>query len=342
MTKARDLAVVGSVAASGLTNRNRIINGDMRIDQRNNGGSVSFPAANGGAYTVDRFSAYRNTTGSFTVQRSTVAPSGFTNSLLLTVASTDTVVGSTEVVDLAQAIEGFNVADLGWGDASAQTISLSFWVRSSVAGTYCCAIRNGASNRSYVREYTIAAANTWQQVQMTFPGDTSGVWAKDNTTGLLLNWSLMAGSSHQTAPGVWTSGNFFATANQTNLMATNGATFQITGVQLEAGSVATPFERRLYGTELVLCQRYYQLSKASAGYFNAISIGSYSYAMLSIPFAVSMRTAPTMATLSFDAAGTGAYVGSLSSTAYNFDIQYRNASSTQIYGVSTHSASAEL
>ena len=240
-----------------LSFRNRIINGDMRIDQRNNGASVTFAAGSGGAYTVDRFTMYRITSGAFTAQRSATAPTGYTNSLLVTVTTADASVGATDITDISQTIEGFNIADLGWGTSSAQTVTVSFWVRSSVTGTFCCAIRNGTTTRAYVREYTITAANTFQQITLTFPGETSGAWDSNNGSGINLNWSLLAGSTFQTTPNTWTTGNVFATSNQTNLLATTGATFYITGVQLEAGTVATPFERRDFGRELMMCQRYF-------------------------------------------------------------------------------------
>lgn len=275
---------------------NRIINGDMRIDQRNGGAAVTFAAGNGGAYVVDRFTSYRNTTGAYTLQKSSVAPAGFSNSLLFTVTSTDTSIATGEVVDIAQIIEGFNISDFGWGTASAQSVTMSFWVRSSVTGIFCCSIRNGTSNRSYIQQYTISASNTWQQVQLTFPGETTGTWSTDNTNGLILNWTLMAGATFQATAGIWNTTNTIATSSQTNLMATSGATFYITGVSLVKGSTALPWEFRSIGQELALCQRYTfvpcnKINNQTLGFGQAISTTA---AQIYVRFPVEMRAAPSV------------------------------------------------
>jgi hypothetical protein len=272
--------------------RNRIINGDMRIDQRNAGASVTVNAANL-FFAVDRFQGRGEATdGVFTIQRSTTAPTGFNNSLLATVTTADASIGASQLYFLRQNIEGFNVADLGFGTAAAQTVTLSFVVRSSVTGTFSGSLMNGAANRSYPFDYTISAANTWEQKTVTIAGDTSGTWLTDNSIGLRVFWSLGAGSSMLTTANAWAAGEFIGSTGSTNLMTTSGATFYITGVQLEAGSVATPFERRDFGTELALCQRYFQ----------AIPVETYSYAgatfsatdaRTTIPLIVSMRAAPT-------------------------------------------------
>ena len=246
----------GTVAMGSSFLRNRIINGAMVIDQRNAGASVTVNSQND-TYSVDRFlGAGQTTDGVYTLQRSTIAPSGFANSLLATVTTADASVGVSQYYFLAQKIEGFNVSDFGFGAASASTITLSFWVRSSVTGTYGGALANGAYNRSYPFTYTISSANTWEQKIVTIVGDTTGTWLTDNGIGLRVYWGLGVGSDNAGTAGSWTARGNASATGCVNWISTNGATFYITGVQLEVGTVATPFERRLYGTELALCQRY--------------------------------------------------------------------------------------
>jgi hypothetical protein len=264
--------------------RNRIINGDMRIDQRNNGASVTPVSAQ---YVVDRFRYTASQASRVTQQRSTAAPSGFTNSLLTTVA-TATTAASTDFFGLEQLIEGFNAADLGWGTASAQSVTLSFWVRSSATGTYSLRLTNEASNRSYVATYTISAANTFEYKTVTVPGDTSGTWQTNNAAGITVWWDLGSGSNYNGTAGSWAAGNFTRTSGSVNWIATSSATYHITGVQLEAGSVATPFERRDYGRELMMCQRYYVTNGASTYVTNAGSVFTPFF------FKVTMRSTPTV------------------------------------------------
>jgi hypothetical protein len=233
--------------------RNRLINGDMRIDQRNAGASVT--PTTSGTYTLDRWIAGLSQASKFSVQQSSTAPTGFTNSLLVTSLSAYSV-GSSETFLVGQYIEGFNVADLGWGAAGAQTVTLSFWVRSSLTGTFGGAARNSAGDRSYPFSYTVSSANTWEQKSITIAGDTTGTWLKNNGAGLNIIFSLGTGSTLSGTAGAWAGANYLSATGATSVVGTSGATFYITGVQLEAGSVATPFERRPYGTELMLCQRY--------------------------------------------------------------------------------------
>jgi hypothetical protein len=253
-TATAQLSSLNGGALSGA--RNRIINGDMRIDQRNAGASVTPTSAQ---YVVDRFRYTASQASKITQQRSTTAPNIFTNSLLSTVASAVTA-GAADYFGIEQLIEGFNCADLAWGTASAQSITVSFWVRSSVTGTYAIRLTNDASNRSYVATYSISAANTYEYKTVVVPGDTSGTWYTDNQSGITIWWDLGSGSNFNTSAGSWAAGNFTRTSGCVNWISNSGATFYITGVQLEAGSVATPFERRSYGQELALCQRYYEKS----------------------------------------------------------------------------------
>lgn len=239
--------------------RNRIINGDMRIDQRNAGASVSLPNV-ATTFTLDRWRFYRdNASLTVTSQQSTTVPTGFINSLLVTIG-TGSAPSNTNELQLAQPIEGFNIADLGFGTASASAVTVSFWVRSSLTGTFAFALQSASSGRSYVATYTINAANTFEYKTVTIPGDTSGTWNSSNGAGLTIVFDLGAGSNFQTSAGSWAAGNRYGTSTSVKLCSTSGATWQITGVQLEAGSVATPFERRDYGRELIMCQRYFEKS----------------------------------------------------------------------------------
>jgi hypothetical protein len=240
--------------------RNRIINGDMRIDQRNAGASVT-PTA--GQYVVDRFQFDLTQASKFIAQQnagSITPPAGFTRYLGITSSSAYTV-GASDYFRLIHKIEGFNMADLGWGTASAVTVTLSFWVRSSLSGTFGGAVRNAAGNRSYPFSYSISAANTWEWKTLTISGDTTGTWATDNTSGIELNWSLGSGTTFSGTAGAWSGSNLTSATGATSIVGTSGATFYITGVQLEPGTVATPFERRSYGQELALCQRYYEVAE---------------------------------------------------------------------------------
>ena len=292
-----------TAAASPLVLRNRIINGDMRIDQRNAGASGS-----GLTYTVDRFGFFSNQSGKFNWQRnagSVTPPDGFTNYLGFTSTSAFSI-GASDYFNFYQMIEGFNIADLGWGTANAKTVTLSFQVRSSLTGTFGGFLINGSDTRVYTFGYTISSANTWTTISITIPGDTSGTWASNNTTGVAIYWSLGAGSSTTGTGGAWGSTVNRSVTGQVNVSGTNGATFYITGVQLEQNTSATPFERRLYGQELALCQRYYfKLLNTSSGNLYVSSIcGAYNatraFGGLSLP--VSMRATPTT---SFSSARVG-------------------------------------
>ena len=261
MTVGTDQSVTFAQAAN-LPNtfgfKNRIINGAMVIDQRNAGASVTVNSTTS-AFPVDRFFATgQSADGVFTVQRSSVAPTGFTNSILVTVTTADASIGASQRYFISQGIEGVNWADMMYGSASAQTATLSFWVRSSLTGTFGGSLRNNATNRSYPFSYTISAANTWEQKTVTIAGDTTGTWISDTSgAGVYVSWSLGAGSSFQGTANAWNANNNTSVTGETALIGTNGATFYITGVQLEKGSTATSFDYRPYGTELMLCQRYY-------------------------------------------------------------------------------------
>lgn len=251
--------------------RNRLINSDMRIDQRNAGASVS----SDGAYPCDRFGAFR-ASGTFTAQQSSIAPAGFTTSLLYTSTATTT----TTYAGVQQIIEGNNIADFGWGSASAQSVTLSFWVRSSLTGTFGGSLRNSAANRSYVFQYTINAANTWEQKTVNITGDTSGTWLTTNGTGIRVWFDTGSDTARLSTAGAWSAGDYLGVTGSTRVTNTNGATFYITGVQLEAGTVATPFERRDYGRELMMCQRYFERSVdavAATGFSTTLAVAYWPY-----------------------------------------------------------------
>ena len=264
MTQAAALAAYGSNSPS---NRNRIINGDMRIDQRNAGASVT----PNNSFTLDRWLFTNTQTSKVNIQQSSVAPSGFSNSLLVTSTSAYSVsAGDTFLI--TQIIEGFNIADLAWGSADAKPITISFWVRSSITGTTGGALINSADNRNYVFSYTINLADTWEYKTVTIAGDTSGTWLTGNNRGISVRFGLGSGSTFSGAVGTWSSSNYVQPTGAVSVVGTSGATFYITGVQLEAGSVATPFEHRQYGQELALCQRYYTIFRCGTAYGRVLSV----------------------------------------------------------------------
>jgi hypothetical protein len=237
--------------------KNRIINGAMVIDQRNAGASVT--AALGNNYNPDRWLVYDSVGSKMSVQQVTDAPAGFVKSQKITSLAATTP-SSTDYYFNCQRIEGFNVADFGWGTASAATVTLSFWVKSSLTGSFSGAFGNASFSRSYPFSYTISAANTWEQKTVTVAGDTTGTWATDNSTGIQVVFDLGSGSSRAGAANVWSANDYRKVTGSVSVVGTNGATWYVTGVQLEKGSTATSFDYRPYGTELALCQRYFEKS----------------------------------------------------------------------------------
>lgn len=295
--------------------RNRLINSDMRIDQRNNGASVT--VTSDGQYTLDRWKSPSRPASKFTVQQNAGAvtpPAGFTNYLGVTSSSAYSV-AAEDYEAIQQRIEGFNFSDLGWGTANAQPITISFWVRSSLTGTFGGALYNASANRSYPFTYTVSAANTWEQKTFTVQGDTSGTWLMGTNAGLSLTFGLGVGSTYSGTAGTWAGTLYFSATGATSVVGTNGATFYITGVQLEAGTVATPFERRDYGRELMMCQRYFQKSYDMATVGGAATFVGLSFigagtqgAGLTTgymegrePFPVRMRASPTV--IGWDSSG---------------------------------------
>jgi hypothetical protein len=260
MTLAVNIAQGGS---NNVTFRNKIINGNMVIDQRNAGASVSVSS---NTYTLDRYRSLASGGGVYSVQQSSTAPVGFTKSLLMTVTTTAGSLAAGNYYSLRQSIEGYNIADLGWGTANAKTVTLSFWVRSSLTGTFGGAVNND-NDASYAFTYTISSANTWEQKSITITGATVGTWATDNSLGLNLELALGVGSTRSGTAGTWTypAAVLISATGATNVMATSGATLALSGIQLEAGTTASPFEYRQYTTEFTLCQRYYYKISVQSG-----------------------------------------------------------------------------
>ena len=277
-------------AASPYVLKNRIINGAMMIDQRNAGASVTITTSN--PYTLDRWRAIASQSSKFTVQQnagSVTPPTGYTNYIGITSSSAYSVV-SGDYFSVTQYIEGYNMADFGWGASGAATITLSFWVRSSLTGTFGGALSNSAETYTYPFSYTISSANTWEQKSVTIAGPTSGTWVTNNGRGIELTFGLGAGSTYSGTANTWQSNWFNQPTSTTSVVGTNGATFYITGVQLEIGTSATPFERRLYNQELANCYRYYYLPPV--GQMGAYATASQLTVAYSFP--ITMRATPTI------------------------------------------------
>jgi hypothetical protein len=274
------------VSSSGLYGfKNRIINGAMVINQR----ATSVTAS---AYTVDRFEYVASQSSKATISQDTsVYPTGF-NASLKALSSSAYTVGASEVFMVRQSIEGFNSADIGWGTANAKTVTLSFWVYSSLTGTFGGAIENSDGNRCYVYSYSIPVANTWTQITATIAGDTTGTWVgATNGIGLRVAFTFGAGSTVSGTAGSWGSTRYFSVTGATSVVGTNGATFYITGVQLEKGSTATSFDYRPYSAELSLCERYCR--KMGDGLFGKAA--SSTTLVVQSPFNLQpMRATPTI------------------------------------------------
>ena len=290
-----------TAAASPYVLKNRIINGDMRIDQRNAGASIATTVDSTETYTLDRW-YYRNLVASkYTIQQnaaSVTPPAGFTNYLGCTSTSAYTVAAG-EFFTIGQNIEGYNISDLDFGKSTAKTITISFWVRSSLTGTFGAVVANNTFNRCYPFTYSISVANTWEQKTITIAGDTTGTWLTTNGTGLSMRFSLGAGSTYNGTAGAWTSSTVLSVAGATSVVGTNGATLYITGVQLEQNTSATPFERRLYNQELANCQRYALMIKNGTTSIDRFGLGSTvnsTTVQLLIQHPVAFRAAPTLTT----------------------------------------------
>jgi hypothetical protein len=295
--------------------RNRLINGAMVIDQRNAGASVT--VASGDTYTLDRWQFTATGSSKLSTQQSSTVPANFASSMLATSLSAYSV-GSSDVFAVRQIIEGYNVADLGFGTSSAKSITISFWTRSSLTGVFGGSIQSSDQTRGYAFTYTINTANTWEYKTIVIPGDTSGTWGTGNGKGLYLTFGLGGGSSFSATPGAWISQAYINTATgATSVVGTSGATWYITGVQLEVGTQATPFDWRPFTTELQLCQRYFQKSFPQATAPADSQTGQPESGLFTYDagagqsqftqFTVTMRASPTMTF--YQASGRGATAG---------------------------------
>lgn len=298
MSNARNISRLPQLGTGNASlMKNRIINGDMRIDQRNAGASVT---PTDGQYLVDRWRLAVSQTSKFTSQQnqgSVTPPVGFVNYLGFTSSSAYSI-GSSDYFLASQTIEGYNIADLNWGTADAKTVTVSFWVRSSLIGTFGGQLENQAGSRTYPFSYTISSANTWEQKTLSITGDTTGTWLTTNGAGIVFRFSLGTGSGYCGTANAWSNNRYFAPTGAVNVVSTSGATWYVTGVQLEVGSQATGYEYRQYGQELALCQRYYfknassSVGDAALG-FGAQTSGTSSAIFMTLP--VPMRSAPTLA-----------------------------------------------
>lgn len=271
------------------TGRNLIINSEMKVSQR----GTSFAPLGNDILCLDRWEYYTIGAGVITGSQATDTPNGnFKNSLKADVTTADASVAAGDLSTFLQKIEGLDCSALGWGTAQAKSITVSFWVKSPKTGTHSIALRNSAQDRSYVAEYTIDSADTWEQQSITVAGDTSGTWLTTNGVGLQWNVLLMAGTDFTTTAGSWGAGNYYGSGNQVNCLDSTSNDFYFTGVQLEVGSAATPFEHELISTTLQKCFRYYQI--ASGGEVDGNWRNS-STCDLSWPFKGEMRASPTVA-----------------------------------------------
>ena len=327
-------------ASNNVTFRNRIINGACVIDQRNAGASIT---PTNGQYCIDRWQNAVNVSSKYSCQQVADAPAGFTYSLKATSLSAYTI-GAGELAGFRQYIEGYNIADLNEGTANAKSFTLSFWVKSSLTGTFGGVVSND-NDRTWAFTYTISSASTWEQKTITITGQTGGTWLTTNGIGLSIIFSLACGSTYLTTPAQWNSNNSYGATGQGSVLATNGATWQVTGVQLEKGSTATSFDYRPYGTELQLCQRYYyQLTPSPSEsptnklqWLYAVG-GTTTSGRATINFKSSMRTAPTC-------------TASITGTTSGNGLQFINTETAAVYSngmdsgggyVTSFTASAEL
>jgi len=311
-------ATVGNTLVMGSSFlRNRIINGNMAIDQRNAGAQITAANLTNDTYMVDRWLYQSSQAAKFTAQQnaaSVTTAAGFPNYLGMTVASAVTV-GASDYFVISQTIEGFNFADLAWGTANAKTVTLSFQVYSSLTGTFGGSLCNSGATRSYPFTYSIPTANTWTTISVTIAGDTSGTWIKaTNGIGVSVRFGLGIGTTYSGTAGAWAATNYISATGAVSVVGTGSATFYITGVQFEVGTVATPFERRQYGQEFLLCQRYYESSyyptavpgtdslNASVGVYAQALTTSLALSFGGVAFRAQKRTSPTIVLYSYLAA----------------------------------------
>ncbi len=286
----------GTIQATAPAQKNKIINGNMLIAQRGTSGTAG---AAGGYHACDRWKAWEASDGAATVSQETDGPTGqFTKCLKYNITTADSSITASQFGMVRQMIEGHNIVDLGFGTASAQSVTISFWVKSSLTGSHGAALNNGNEDRSYPFAYTVSVANTWEYKTVTIAGDTSGTWDTDNTAGMIITFGLGTGTTYQGTADAWQAGNKFQPSGTIQNIGTI-SNWNVTGVQLEAGVNATDFENLQYGQQFALCQRYYQVHDQSVNaYYNAGIIG--------FPFNTVMRASPTL-TLSYSGTANRVY-----------------------------------
>ena len=277
---------------NNLSNRNLIINGEMRISQRN--GTNNTTIASGATYGLDRFSGRSQTGSGHTMAQSTDAPVGFLNSAKITIG-TGAAPSAGHKNYFYQTVEGNNIAHLEAGTANPKTVTFSFFVKSSLTGNFGAAITNGGGDYSFTFPYTINSANTWEKKTKTITLTSSGTWPTNTDGGLTVFFDLGSGSDYEGTPNQWNNALDIRSSSDVKLVATSSATLFITGVQLEVGSVATDFEHKSYGQELALCQRYY--FHLVSGNDKLIGLGmNYGNPdfFAEVTFPVTMRAAPSL------------------------------------------------
>lgn len=336
MSNAVSVAQYGS---SNPTMRNRIINGAMVINQRNGTNPTLVTVDN--QYTLDRWTYRTAQLSKLTSTQSTNAPAGFSYSAQTSVTTSATP-GSTDYVTFKQLIEGYNIADLNWGTANAKPLTISFWVYSSVAGTYGYRLINATGPSAYVMQYTVSA-NTWTYVTQTVTGPTSGTFGNTNGEGVSIQFDLGSGSSFQTSTlNSWITGDYIRASGNVQLITNASANWYVTGVQIESGTTATPFEYRQYGTEFMLCQRYYQTLSNNTYGLSVIGGVGPSNSIFHVYLPVTMRNAPNASgggntnTYYFNSVGGALQSASLAYSAFNVQA---NITSLRFYTSTAYGAS---
>ena len=304
---ARDLVSAGR--------KNMVINGDIRISQRY--GTTATTITSGG-FVIDRYRCEDNTDASTTHQQVTDAPPGFHNSLKVTVTGTDTSVAAGDFHYFRNIIEGYDISHLNWGSSNAKTVTLSFWVKSSVVGDHGASLWNNAFDRSFPFHYTINNPDTWEYKSITVPGCPDGTWESGTSRGINIGFVQSVGSTYQGPPGQWNSAGDVGPTNHVNLTATNGATWYITGIQLEVGRNATDFEHRPYAEELALCQRYFYINGGEEHDIISQAFSPHTTEIaVAWPHPTEMRAAPTVTVSGTNSDNTDFYFRTINNTGFS-------------------------
>jgi hypothetical protein len=281
---------LASINTGQIANRNAVQNGAMMVDQK--GGTTTLSGYS--AAKPDRFTAYKSNAGTQTVAQDSEAPAGFHKSLKATNTVVDSSIAAGDRAAIIYRMEGNDAARFAFGGSDAKTVTLSFYVRSSITGTHGGALGNGSDNRAYPFTYTISSADTWERKSITIAGDTTGTWATDTTRSLQIVWGLGVGSTNSGTAGEWAAADYnSATGATTAFLTTLNATWYLTGVQLEEGSTATDFEHKSFLQEFTACSRYFQLvPQVGLAYAGATTTVD-----TCCPFRTTMRAAPTMSAI---------------------------------------------